>query len=216
MTATTITTAAGTFDVEVSRHSLGRNLPQRIARPLVLPMLVMALMAFAAAFVVGAVRGVQVADAGDAQDIEALRQLGAGLMFIGFASVFAAISFAIARILGELRKGGGDLQEAASRTVETLRMPTTAKLFLGLMAMATMTLLAASVVHLGLAATVSDGSTTLADSEKWFVVLEGIRRIGVAVYLFAILLGLATISRVLLFQTVRVRQLPDEPQTTDR
>ncbi len=210
MTATTITTPPGTFEVEISRQSLGRNLPQRVGRVLVLPMLGMALMAFAAAFVVGAVRGNRIADGGDTVNIEALRQLGAGLMFVGFASAFAGISFAIARILGELRKGGGDLQEATRRVVKTLVMPLTAKLFLGLMAMAMMTVLGAAIAHLVLAATVDDGSTSLADSEKWFVVLEGIRRIGVAVYLFAILLGLATISRVLLFQTARVRELPQE------
>ncbi len=211
MTTTTIATPSGTFKVEVSRHSLGRNVPQRVGRVLVLPMLGMALMAFAAAFVVGAVRGNRVADGADPATVEALRQLGAGLMFVGFASVFAGISFAIARILGELRKGGGDLQEATRRAVKTLVMPLTAKLFLGLMAMAMMTVLGAAIVHLVLAATVNDGSTSLADSEQWFVVLEGVRRIGVAVYLFAILLGLATISRVLLFQAARVRELPQEP-----
>lgn len=215
MTATTITTASGTFDVEVSQHSLGRNLPQRVGRVLALPMLGMALMAFVAAFVVGAVRGNRISDGGDAVNIEVLRQLGTGLMFVGFAAVFAGISFAIARILGELRKGGGDLQEAARRVVKTLVMPLTAKLFLGLMAMGMMTVLGAAIAHLVFAATVNSDSTSLADSEKWFVVLEGIRRIGVAVYLFAILLGLATISRVLLFQSARVRELPQE-QPSDR
>jgi hypothetical protein len=214
MTATTITTQAGTFDVEVGRRSPGRNLPQRMGRVLALPMLGMALTAFAAALVAGVVRADRVADGADAVTVEALRHLTTGLMFIGFAAVFAAVSFAIARILGELRKGGGDLQEAAGREVKTLVMPLTAKLFLGLMAMAMMVVLGAAIVHLGLAASVDSGSTSLTDSEQWFVVLEGLRRIGVAVYLFAILLGLATISRVLLFQTARVRELPDEPQLT--
>lgn len=211
MTATTVTMPTGTFEVEVSRRSLGRNLPQRIGRALALPMLAMAVMAFAAAFIVGAVRGNRISDgSSDAQNIEALRQLTAGLMFVGFASVFAGIAFAIARILGELRKGGGDLQESARRTVKTLVMPLTGKLFLGLMAMAMMATLGAAVAHLVFAATVNSDSTSLADSEKWFVILEGIRRIGVAVYLFSILLGLATISRVLLFQSSRVRELPQE------
>jgi hypothetical protein len=210
MTATTVTTPVGSFDVEISRRSLGRNLPQRIGRRLALPMLAMALMAFAAAFVAGAIRGNKISNGDSAQDVEALRHLVAGLMFVGFASVFAAISFAIARILGELRKGGGELQEAAGRIVKTLVMPLSGKLFLGLMAMAMMAVLGASIIHLVFAATVNSGSTSLADSDKWFVVLEGVRRIGVAVYLFAILLGLATISRVLLFQTARVRELPDE------
>lgn len=216
MAATTINTPSGSFDIEVSERSLERNLPQRVGRRLWLPMLAMALMGFAAALAVGAVRGTRVADGGDPQNIEALRQLTAGLMFLGFAAVFAAISLTIARILGELRKGGGDLQEAAGRVVRTLRMPPTAKVFLGLMAMATMSLVAAVVAHLGFAVSVSNGSTTLADSDKWFVVLEGVRRAGVAVYLLAIVLGLATISHVLRFQTIRLRELPAEPRAADR
>jgi hypothetical protein len=39
-------------------------------------------------------------------------------------------------------------------------------------------------------------------------VLEGIRRLGVAVYLAAIAIGLATIIKVLRFQPIRVRGLP--------
>jgi hypothetical protein len=59
-------------------------------------------------------------------------------MAIGFAAVFAAISFAIARILGAFRKGGGDVQEAAGTEVRTLKMPLTAKLFIAVMAMGMM------------------------------------------------------------------------------
>ncbi|MGI9597521.1 MAG: hypothetical protein ACR2QK_15255 [Acidimicrobiales bacterium] len=33
-----------------------------------------------------------------------------GLMFVGFLGIFAAISFAIARILGVFRNGGGEIQ----------------------------------------------------------------------------------------------------------
>lgn len=209
MTATTVATA-GAFEVEVSRQSIGRTLPQRIGRRLALPMLAMAVMAFVAAFVVGALRADRVAGSGDIETVEALRHLDAGLMFVGFAAVFAAISFAIARILGELRKGGGDLQEASGRLVKTLVVPATAKLFLASMTTAMMVVLGAAIAHIVLAGTVNDGTTSLVDSETWFTALEGARRIGVAVYLFAIVLGLATISRVLLFQSTRIRELPQE------
>lgn len=209
MTATTITTEAKTFDVEVSARSLGRNLPQRLGRRLWLPMLAMAVMAFAAALVVGAVRGYRI-DGGDARNIETLRQLAAGLMFIGFGSVFAAISFAIARILGRFRKGGGDLQEASGRRVVTLKMPVTAKVFLGSMMMAMMTLLGAVVLHFVFAADVSGTAASLELSEERFTVLEGVRRVGVAMYLVAITLGLATIAQVLRFQASRVRELAGE------
>ncbi len=42
---------------------------------------------------------------------------------------------------------------------------------------------------------------------RWAVNLEGIRRIGEAMYLFRILLGLATIIRVPRFQAIRIREI---------
>jgi hypothetical protein len=201
---------AGEFDVETSDRSLGRNLPQRIGRRLVLPMLAMAVMAFPAALVVGIARASKISDGASPATVEELKHVGAGLMFLGFASVFAAISFAIARILGEFRTGGGEVQEAAGRIVQTLRMPLTAKLFLGLMAMAMMTLLAAVALHFAFAADITNTPASLKLAEQRFVVLEGIRRAGIATYLLSIVLGLASIIQVLRFQAVRLRQLPAE------
>jgi len=173
-------------------------------------MFTMALMAFPAALIVGAVRAGKISDQASPDTIATLQHVTAGLMFIGFAAVFAAISFAIARILGQFRKGGGDVQEAVGASVQTLRMPLTAKAFIGLMMMAMMTILAAVVLHFVFAAQVNDNPASLKLAEDRFVVLEAVRRIGVAVYLFAILLGLATIIQVLRFQAVRVRELARE------
>lgn len=198
------------FDVVSSDRSLGRNLPQRLGRVLWAPMLLMALMGFTAGFVVAIVRANEVADGGGADTIEAMRHVVAGLMFVGFAAVFAAISFAIARILGEFRKGGGDLQEAVGRSVETLKMPVTAKAFIGIMMMAMMAILAAVVLHFIFAADVEATEASLATSEERFLVLEAVRRIGVGMYLFSILLGLATIIQVLRFQAQRIRAVAAE------
>lgn len=198
------------FDVEITRRSQGYNLPQRVGRILWLPMLAMALMAFGAALVLGIVRADEISSGGSAETIETLRHVQAGVMFVGFASVFAAISFAIARILGQFRKGGGDLQEAAGARVETLKMPATAKAFIGLMMMAMMTLIAAVVLHFVFAADVTGSAASLELSEERFTVLEGVRRVGVATYLVAITLGLASIAQVLRFQTSRVRELAAE------
>ena len=206
-------TASRDFDIVSSDRSLGRNLPQRLGRVLWAPMLLMALMGFGAAFVLGIVRANEVADAGtgaalaDLETIETLRHVVAGLMFIGFAAVFAAISFAIARILGEFRKGGGDVQEAAGGAVETLKMPATAKLFIGIMVMAMMTILVAVVLHFVFAADIEATEASLADSEERFLVLEAVRRIGVGLYLFSIMLGLGTIIQVLRFQSARIREV---------
>jgi hypothetical protein len=202
------------FDVETSARSLGRNLPQRLGRRLWLPMLLMGLMAFPVGLVLGFLQADEIADGGSAVTIQQLRHIGAGVMFIGFASVFAAISFAIARILGEFRQGGGDVQEAAGRTVQTLRMPLTAKLFLGAMAVAMTTVLTAVVLHFVFAADIANTPASLEDSEQRFIVLEGIRRIGVAIYLIAITLGLGTIIHVLRFQSIRIRQLVSEPRAS--
>lgn len=198
------------FDVEVTRRSQGYNLPQRAGRILWLPMLAIALIAFPVALVLGIVRADEISGGGSAETIETLRHVQAGAMFIGFASVFAAISFAIARILGQFRKGGGDLQEAAGARVETLKMPVTAKVFIGLMMMAMMTLIAAVVLHFVFAADVTGSVASLELSGERFTVLEAVRRIGVATYLVAITFGLASIAQVLRFQTSRIHELAAE------
>ena len=210
ITPTTQPASRRDFDVEVSRRSLGYNLPQKVGRRLWLPMFAVALTTFPAALIVGAVRAGKISDHAAPDTIATLQNVTAGLMFIGFASVFAAISFAIARILGQFRKGGGDVQEAAGRSVQTLKMPVTGKAFLGLMTMATMTLLVAVILHFVFAAQVHDNSASLKLAEDRFVVLEGVKRIGVAMYLLAITLGLATIIHVLRFQAARVRELTRE------
>ena len=196
------------FTYQVSDHALGRILPQRLGRALWLPMLVMALMAFAVGFVLAIVRADAIASGGAISTIAALNHSVPGFMFLGFAAVFAAISFAIARILGEFRVGGGSVQEAVGGEVHTLTMPRTAKLFVAGMVLAMMTLVAAVVLHFVAAAAIAGGSATaLGNAETWATQLEGVRRAGIALYLFAITLGLASIVEVLRFQASRMREL---------
>lgn len=199
------------FHVELTTHGLGATLPQRIGRLLWAPMLAMALMALPIGLAAGVAQASLVAGGGDAALIAALGHLGPAAMFTGFAAVFAAISFAIARILGVLRSGGGQVQESAGRAVQTLRTPVTAWAFIGLMAMAMMTILAGVAGHVVVGATILGGdATALAQSESWAIWFEAIRRIGIAIYLVSIALGLATIVEVLLFQSIRLRELPAE------
>ena len=198
--------STASFDTVSSDHSLGYNLPQRIGRALWLPMFLMAAMAFGVGFILGIVRANEVAsESPNAETIAAFQHITAGFMFLGFAAVFAAISFAIARILGAFRQGGGDIQAVAGQGVETLRMPLTAKAFIAVMAMAMMTIVVAVALHFVFAADTSD----LEQAEQRFVVLEGVRRVGVGAYLVSIALGLATIVQVLRFQAVRIRQLAE-------
>lgn len=199
------------FDVEVSQHQPGYNLPQRLGRKLWLPMLAMALMAFPAGVVLGIVRAGQIASGGGASTIAGLEHLVPAANFLGFASVFAAISFAIARILGEFRVGGGSVQELVGAQVQTPRMPATARIFIAGMMMGMMVLLGAVAAHVIIGLSILGGSAdALAHSSQWGMWLEGVRRAGVGIYLTSIAFGLATIITVLRFQAVRIRELPQE------
>jgi hypothetical protein len=199
------------FRYRVSTKAQGLNRAQRLGSTLWLPMLVTALMAFPVGVVLAGVRANEVANGGSPDTVAALGQFVTAANFVGFASVFAAISFAIARILGVFRTGGGQIQEAAGRKVETLRMPTSGKVFIGLMAMAMMILVVAVALHVVAGAAIAGGSAdALGRSEQWSIWLEGARRFGIATYLLAIAFGLSTIITALRFQAVRIRELPDE------
>jgi hypothetical protein len=202
----TITTSTD-FAVEITPGSPGFNLPQKMGRALWAPMWLMAVMGFGAAIVAAGIRAAATADGADELTVAVQGHLVTGLMFVGFAAVFAAVSFAIARILGVLREGGGRVQETAGAKVHTLRMPSTAKAFIGLMAMSMMALVAAVVIHFTTAAGLTAGTISPADAETTAITLEAVRRLGVAGYLVAIALGLATIVEVVRFQTIRLHEL---------
>lgn len=210
MTTTTREKTRQEFSYEVTPHGPGYNAPQKMGRRLWAPMFAMALMAWPVGLILSWVRAAEIASATpDPTTIARLGQLVPAFMFIGFAGVFSAISFAIARILGAFRRGGGEVQETARRNVQTLHMPVTAKAFMLSMMMGMMAILIPVILHLVVAANVEEWSAETV--ERWSVVLEGFRRLGVALYLFAIALGLGTIIHVLRFQSVRIRQLGAEP-----
>jgi hypothetical protein len=213
----TLTTATAHFKVETSPRAPSPNLPHRIGGRLWLPMLAMALMAFPIALLLGFARSAAIADGTDPATVAALGHLGPAFMFIGFASVFAAISFAIARILGVFRVGGGQVQETAGRLVKTLTMPVTAKAFIGLMVVAMMAIVLPVIAHFAIGLAILGGSEdALANSEATFLALEGIRRFGSVLYLLAIAFGLASIIEVLRFQATRIGELPREQPTGSR
>lgn len=206
---TTNTLSRTDFAIETTPGNPGPNPPQRAGRRLWAPMLALALMAWPIGLVLSWVRAAELATANpDTVLIARLGQLVPAFMFLGFAGVFSAISFAIARILGEFRTGGGSLQEAVGVPVQSLVMPATARAFIGLMMLGLMTIVGGVVVHLIVAGNVD--AWTTATIERWSAVLEGIRRFGVGLYLFAIVLGLGTIIHVLRFQTSRVAGLAAE------
>lgn len=205
-----MTTTTADREYQVSDRSPGYNLPQRMGRRMWGPMFAMAIMAWPAALILAGVRAAELSSASpDPVIVAQLGQLVPAVMFIGFLAVFAAISFAIARILGVFRKGGGEVQEEAGREVHTLRMPATAKVFMASMMMAMMLIAVAVALHFVVAGAIGTWSeNTVA---QWSIALEAVRRIGVAIYLVAITLGLGTIITVLRFQSTRLGQLPAEP-----
>lgn len=197
------------FTTVTTSHAPDRIMPQKAGRALWLPMFVMALMAFAVGLILAIIRADMISTGDDPLQIAALGHYIPAAMFAGFASVFAAISFAIAKILGEFRVGGGSVQEAAGGDVKTLKMPGTAKAFVGLMAMAMMVILGAVVLHVVAGVSIAAGDWSAVKAEQWTIWLEAARRFGVVVYLFSITLGLVTIAKVIRFQTFRIRQVAD-------
>jgi hypothetical protein len=201
-----MTTATPRLAIKTTAKSPGYALPHKMGRALWAPMWLMSLMAFAVGFVLATARAGIVADFGAADaGAQRLSHLVPAFMFIGFLAVFAAVSFAVARILGAFRKGGGDVQETAGSDVETLKMPATARVFMGMMMMGMMLIAVMVVLHFVAAGNV--GTWSAETLESWAISLEGFRRLGVAMYLFGIAFGLGTIITVLHYQSGRIREL---------
>jgi hypothetical protein len=198
------------YDVEVSDRNPGLNLPQKMGTRLWAPMWVMALIAFAIGFILAIVRANEIAGSNELDTVASLNHLVPAFMFLGFMAVFAAVSFAVARILGAFRSGGGQVQEAAGTKVQTLKMPNTAKVFMGLMMMGMMVILISVIIHFVQAGSVDATEASLLASEQAAIRLEGFRRLGVAMYLAGIAFGLGTIITVLRFQAIRIRELAGE------
>jgi len=201
-----MTTATPTHAIKTTSQGLGYALPHKMGRALWAPMWVTALMGFAVGFVLAIARAGIVSDFGVADaGAQRLNHLVPAFMFVGFLGVFASVSFAVARILGAFRKGGGDLQEQVGGEVHTLKMPLTGRLFMLTMMMGMMLIGVMVVLHFVVAGNV--GTWSAETVEAWAVSLEGFRRLGVAIYLFGIAFGLGTIITVLRFQAGRIRQL---------
>lgn len=195
------------FTTETTKRAPDRLLPQKAGKLLWKPMFAMAFMGFAVGSVLGIAQANLIASGGDPLQVAALGQYIPAAMFLGFASVFAAISFAIAKILGEFRVGGGSIQEAAHSDVITLKMPGTAKAFIAVMGAAMMLVLTAVILHVAAGVSIAGGGVATATTAQWTIWLEAARRFGVTLYLLSITLGLVTIARVIRFQTFRMREV---------
>lgn len=206
---TTATKTRPEFDYTESSTGPGYNAPQKMGRRLWAPMFALALMAWPIGLVLSWVRAAEIVSATpDPATVARLGQLVPAFIFLGFMGIFTAISFAIARILGAFRRGGGEVQQAIGGDVQTLKMPATARVFIAMTMMGMMAITIPVILHFVVAANV----TTWAPETvvRWSEVLEGFRRLGTAMYLFAIAFGLGTIIQVLRFQAQRIRGLANE------
>ncbi len=171
-----------------------------LAKALWLPMLAMGAMAIAAGFVTSLVQTAKVVS-----DPKLATQLSAwtqGLQFLGEGFLLSGISFVLGTILASLRVGGGEVQESVGVAVKTLRMPTTAKIFIGLMALGMMVEIFQFVVYLA--------TTTFARAASipaYFAWLGPTREVGLGLLLSGIVLALATIAKVLGFQFWRISDI---------
>ena len=126
-----MTTATHSFNTHTSDKALDVNVPQRAGRTLWAPAFAMSLVGFALGMILAIAKASAIAD-GDAVLAASLNNYGIAAMFFGFTMVFTGIAFAIARILGEFRVGGGRTQQTAGSEVKTLKMPATGRAFIGL------------------------------------------------------------------------------------
>lgn len=171
----------------------------RMAQALWAPMLAMGAMAVVAGLVVSFIWSAAAADGSPATVPAAWTQ---GLQFLGEGMLLSGISFLLGSILAGLRAGGGEVQSSLGLPVTTLRMPTSAALFVLLMMSGMMVSIAQFVVYLWVA-TQSDVVTVAAH----FAWLGPFRELGLGLLLSGIVLALATIARVLGFQFWRIRQI---------
>ena len=220
---------------QVFGHTVGRYeetdtpkgllLPQKLGNILWAPMTIMGIMLVFVAFGLGIARSQLSVDlseefsASTKANLATLGQLVPGFMFLGFAMIFAGISFAIARILGVFRMGGGIMQATIGKGIKTPDMSMTAWIFLMGMMMAMMVLVFTFVGHIYAAtqaydawinatsAGIAGNEAAVGRAETWGTWLEGLRRFGVGLYLTSIAFGLATIIKVIRFQTLRVKEL---------
>ena len=172
----------------------------RVARLMWAPMLVMGVvLVYAGLLLSFAATGNVAIDPTLAESQQAWVQ---GIQFLGEGLLLSGISFLLATILGAIRAGGGEVQETLGLAVKTLRMRTTAKLFVTLM-MAGLMIEIAQFVGYSYIATVP-GTATYATLASW---LGPLREFGLGVLLSGIVLALATIAQALGFQFARITQI---------
>ncbi len=195
---------AGTVDTPWGAATVSPTAPRpllvhRLARAMWAPSLAMGFMAVMGGLVLAIVQATKVvSDPALAGHLSAWVK---GIQFLGEGFLLAGVSFVLGSILSSLRAGGGEVQGSAGVAVKTLRMPATAKAFLGLMMLGLMVEVFQFVVYV---ATTSFTAATAATYATW---LGPVREAGLGLILSGIALALVTIGNVLGFQFSRITEI---------
>ncbi len=221
--AQTLSTKFG--PITVTPSGTGQTMIHTMANWMWLPMIMMGVMALIVAIGFGIAQAVTGSDLGEGfsplrkANFETLKPLTGGFMFLGIALLLSGISFLLGTILGALRWGGGEVQESAGGPVNTLKMPMSAMMFLGLMMMGLMFALLAfgTLIFVATqshdawigasAAGVPDNADALGRAQAYGSWANPLRLAAIGVLLSGIALALYTISNVLGFQFSRIREL---------
>ncbi len=172
----------------------------RMARLMWPPMLAMGAMALTAGLISSWVW------AGATPGTEEFRQAAAftqGVEFLGETLLLSGIAFLLGTVLAGLREGGGEVQAGLGLPVTTLRMPATAKAFVGLMMLGMMAGIAQFVLYLVQIGNAGDPASFAA----WGNWLAPFRELALGLILAGIVLALVTIGNVLAFQFDRVTSI---------
>ncbi len=203
----------------------GQTVIHTLANWMWLPMIMMGVMAIATAVGLGVAQAEISSDLGEEftalrqANFETVKPLTGGFTFLGLALILSGIAFLLATILGALRWGGGEVQEAVDQPVMALVMPWSAKLFLVLMMMGLMAELTAfgtlifvsTQAHsawIGASAAGAPGdAAALHRAATYAAWANPLRVAAVGLILTSIVLALFTISNVLGAMLMRVRVL---------
>lgn len=208
----------------VSAAGPQQTLIHTIANWMWLPALMMGFMAVMAAVGLGIAQAKVASDLGQftalrQANAETLKPLTAGFIFFGAVLVLAGISFLLATILGALRKGGGEIQESIGSAVKTLTMPWSAWAFLMLMmagvvagsvAFGTQIFVATQAHSAWIGATTAGvpGDAAALDRATAYAAWAGpLQQAALGLLLTGVALALYTISNVLGFGFLRIREL---------
>ena len=166
--------------------------------------------------------------------IEATKVWLPTLKFLGMGMILSGVTFLLATILGALRTGGAGVQQALGETVRMPKPPMTAQMFPMFMMMGLMVLVASLIIGIVLAtltydywnnSIASDLNPALAGSgflddlstinsvQAW---LAPLKFVGLAILLSGIGLALATIVRILRWQSIRLWDMLSQTQGNDQ